>query len=122
MFQNPSPIIPGSLKIFVQSLKKEPDPRSKRGQSHRFLTILAIVLLGLLANLGTLAANLSSTGQRWTEQHPQKLKTFLRFRKMTRKEKKTGKGKEKAVPHAITLARVLKNFPSKTCKTPSQSF
>jgi len=105
MSQNPSPIIPGSLKIFVQCLKKVPDPRSKRGQSHRFLTILAIVLLGLLANLGTLAEI-----QRWAElQHP-KLKKFLRFRKMTKKEKKKGKGQEKAVPHAITLARVLKKL------------
>jgi len=39
----------------VQCLKKVPDPRSQRGQSHRFLTILAIVLLGLLANPSTLA-------------------------------------------------------------------
>jgi len=105
MSPNPSPLIPGSLKIFVQCLKKVPDPRSTRGQSHRFLTILAIVLLGLLANLGTLAEI-----QRWAEQQHPKLKTFLRFRKMTKKEKKKGKGKEKAVPHAITLARVLRKL------------
>jgi len=39
---------PDSLAIFVQCLKKVPDPRSKRGKSHPFPTILAIVLLGLL--------------------------------------------------------------------------
>jgi hypothetical protein len=105
MSQNSSVIIPDSLKLFVQCLKKVSDPRSKRGQSHRFLTILAIVVLGLLANLGTLAEI-----QRWAEQQHPKLKTFLRFRKLTKKEKKNGKGNEKAVPHAITLARVLKNL------------
>jgi hypothetical protein len=105
MSQNSSVIIPDSLKLFVQCLKKVSDPRSKQGQSHRFLTILAIVVLGLLSNLGTLAEI-----QRWAEQQHPKLKTFLRFRKLTKKEKKSGKGKEKVVPHAITLARVLKKL------------
>ena len=45
----------GSLEIFVPCLKKVPDPRSKRGKSHPFPTVLAIVLLGLLGNLSTLA-------------------------------------------------------------------
>ena len=62
MSQNPSLNLPASLKIFVQCLKV-PDPRSQRGQSHRFLSILAIVLLGLLANLSTLARQISTTGR-----------------------------------------------------------
>jgi len=44
------------LEIFVQYLNKVPDPRSKQGQSHPFSTIISIVLLGLLANLSTMAA------------------------------------------------------------------
>ena len=93
MFPNPSPIIPGSLKLFVQCLKKGPDPRSQRGQFHRFLTILAIVLLGLLATLSTLAEI-----ERWARKQQPKLKGFLRL------------DKDKGVPHAITLARVLKKL------------
>ena len=49
------------LEVFVQCLKKVPDPRSKHGQSHPFRTVLAIVFLGLLANLSTLAKI-----ERWT--------------------------------------------------------
>jgi hypothetical protein len=93
MSQNPSLNVPASLKIFVQCLRKVPDPRSKRGQSHRFLTILAIVLLGLLANLSTLAEI-----ERWAKQQQSKLKRFLRL------------DKDKGIPHAITLARVLRKL------------
>ena len=48
---------PASLEIFVQCLKKVPDPRSKRGQSHPFSTILAIVILGLLGNVSNVFAH-----------------------------------------------------------------
>ena len=51
-FADSAPALP---KLFVQCLKKVPDPRSQRGKSHPFPTILAIVLLGLLANISTLA-------------------------------------------------------------------
>ena len=85
-----------SLEIFVESLKKVPDPRSKRGKSHPFPTVLALVLLGLLANISTLAEI-----QRWAELHLNQLQQFLQFR--TRK-------KRKQPPHAITLARVLRKL------------
>jgi hypothetical protein len=78
------------LEIFVQCLKKVHDPRSKRGVSQPFQTVLAIVFLGLLANLSTLAEI-----ERWAKSQLAQLKTFLRFTK-------------KGVPHAITLARVLR--------------
>ena len=84
------------LEIFVQCLKKVPDPRSKYGKSHPFSTALAIVILGLLANISTLAEI-----QRWTEIHFSQLKQFLEF--------KDKKGKRR-VPHAITLARVLRRL------------
>jgi hypothetical protein len=45
-----------SLAHFVQCLKKVRDPRSKQGQSHPFSTILAIIFLGLIGNITTLAA------------------------------------------------------------------
>jgi hypothetical protein len=85
-----------SLEIFVESLKRVPDPRSKRGKSHPFSTVLALVLLGLLANISTLAEI-----QRWSELHLNQLQKFLPFR--TRK-------KRKQPPHAITLARVLRKL------------
>ena len=40
-----------SLSLFVQYIQKVPDPRSPRGRSHHFSTILAITLLGLLADI-----------------------------------------------------------------------
>jgi len=93
MSQDTSFIIPASLQVFVQCLKKVPDPRSRRGQSHRFLSIPAIVLLGLLANLSTLAEI-----ERWAKKQHPKLKRFLRL------------DKDKGIPHAITLARVLRKL------------
>jgi len=80
---------PRTTELFAQFLKKVPDPRGKHGKSHRFPTILAITLLGLLANLSTLAEI-----ERWAKSHLAQLKTFLRF--------------PRGVPHAITLARVLR--------------
>ncbi len=90
---SPAPPTPGSLEIFVQCLKKVPDPRSKRGKSHPFSTILAIVLLGLLGNLSTLAEI-----HRWVKIHLTQLQQFLRFRHK--------KGKP-VVPCDTTLARIL---------------
>ena len=85
-----------SLEIFVQCLKKVPDPRSKRGQSHPFPTLLAIVLLGLLGNLSTLAEI-----HRWAKIHVTQLQQFLRLRHR--------KGKV-IVPCDTTLARVLEKL------------
>jgi hypothetical protein len=64
-----------SLAHFVLCLKKVPDPRSKRGVSHSFRTILAPVFLGLLGNVTTLADI-----ERWTKLHFKQLKKFLRFK------------------------------------------
>ena len=94
-----------SLEIFVASLKKVPDPRSKHGKSHPFFTVLALVLLGLLANISTLAKI-----QRWSELHLNQLQQFLQFR--IRK-------KRKQPPHAITLACVLRKLSLQDLQTPS---
>ena len=61
-----------ALKLFVQCLKKVPDPRSKQGTIHPSPTILAIILLGLLANVSTLAEI-----EQWTKLHFKKLSKFL---------------------------------------------
>lgn len=92
-----------SLSHFVRCLKKVRDPRSKQGQSHPFSSILAIVFLGLIGNITTLAAI-----QRWAEIHYPELKSFLRFRRFKRKSK--SQKKPKKIPHAITLARVLRKL------------
>ena len=105
MSRSAPPNIPVSLKLFIQCLKKIPDPRSTRGQSHRFLTILAIVLFGLLANISTLAEI-----ERWAKQQHPKLKKFLRFHKA------------KGVPHAITLARVLRKLSTEDLQNAFAAF
>jgi len=92
-----------SLSHFVRCLKKVRDPRSQQGQSHPFSTILAIVFLGLIGNITTLAEI-----QRWAEIHYPELKTFLRFRRFKRKSK--SQKKPKKIPHAISLARVLRKL------------
>jgi hypothetical protein len=84
------------LEIFVQCLKKIPDPRSKQGQSHPFQTVLAIVFLGLLANLSTLAEI-----ERWAKRNATTLKQFLRLRYR--------KGQEQT-PSDTTLTRVLQKL------------
>jgi hypothetical protein len=91
------------LQHFVRSLKKIPDPRSQQGQSHPFPPLLALLVLGLIGNITTLAEI-----QRWGELHYHELKTFLRFRRLKRKSK--SQKKPKKIPHALSLARVLRKL------------
>ena len=64
---------PNSLEIFVDCLKKVPDPRSKRGTSYPFPAVLAVIFLWLLANVSTLAEI-----QRWAEIHFQQLRQLIK--------------------------------------------
>jgi hypothetical protein len=89
---------PDSLTAFVQSINKVPDPRSERGQSHPFRTILALIFLGLIANCTN-----PTELQRWAENHLTQLRSFLRFRY----KKERNKQGEWCVPHAVTFTRVL---------------
>ena len=91
-----SEIKSSALSLFVHCLTSVPDPRSKHGTYHSFHTILALVFLGLLGNVTTLAEI-----ERWTKLHFTRLKEFLRFRY----KKKKGQ-----IPHAITFARVLREL------------
>lgn len=84
--------VASSIDIFVNCIKKVPDPRSKRGVSQPFITALSIVFLGLLANRSTIAEI-----ERWAKIHSTQLKQFLRFRK-------TGP------PSDTTLTRILKKI------------
>ena len=65
--------------------------------------MFAIVFLGLIGNITTLAEI-----QRWAEIHYPELKTFLRFRRFKRKSK--SQKKPKKIPHAISIARVLRKL------------
>ena len=87
---------PDALSLFAQSLKKVPDPRSKQGTSHPCSTLLAVVLLGLLAKVSTPAEI-----ARWTKRHFPQLSQFLRFGKI--------KGKLKS-PCDNTFTRVLRKL------------
>jgi hypothetical protein len=87
---------PDALALFAQCLKKVPDPRSKQGTSHPCSTLLAVVILGLLAKVSTPAEI-----ARWTERHFAKLSKVLRFGKI--------KGKIKS-PCDNTFTRVLKKL------------
>jgi hypothetical protein len=89
---------PDSLTAFVQCIKKVPDPRSERGQSHPFHTVLALILLGLIANCTN-----PTELQRWSNNHLAKLRTFLRFRY----KKERNKEGEWCAPHAVTFTRIL---------------
>jgi hypothetical protein len=95
MSPSPKPA-PDALKLFVQCLKKVPAPRSQQGPIPSSPPILAIVLLGLLANVSTLAEI-----EQWTKRHFKKLSKFLRFGKW--------KGKTKAPCHN-TLKRLLQKL------------
>ncbi|GHV66015.1 hypothetical protein AGMMS49587_20610 [Spirochaetia bacterium] len=90
------------LEMFVQSLKHVHDPRSQHGVSQPFRTVLTITLLGLLANLSTLAEI-----ERWTKLHLPQLQQFLRFRK-------------KGVPHAGTMARILRKISLHEAQTAAE--
>jgi len=92
---------PDSLKLFVQFLKKVPDPRSRRGQSHLLHTLLTLTLLGLLANCTN-----PTELQRWAENHLPKLRTFLRFRYRTYRNKAA----KWCVPHALTFSRLFEKL------------
>jgi len=48
---SPSQPATDTLTLFAECLEKVPDPRSKQGTCHPCNTLLAIVLLGLLANV-----------------------------------------------------------------------
>ena len=78
-----------SLSLFVQCVQKVPDPRSPRGQSHIFSTILAITLLGLLANIST-----PTEIQRWAKRYFKQFRQFLPFKKQR-------------IPHGTTFSRTL---------------
>jgi len=69
-----SPSVPDALALFAQCLKTVPGPRSKQGTSHPCSTLLAVVLLGLLAKVSTPAAI-----ARWTKRHFSKLSKVLRL-------------------------------------------
>jgi hypothetical protein len=96
MSKTASKSAPIALTLFAECLETVPDPRSKQGTIHPSTTILAIVLLGLLANISTPAEI-----ARWTKRHFKKLSQFLRFGKW--------KGKTRA-PCDNTLTRVLKKL------------
>jgi hypothetical protein len=87
---------PDALNFFAQSLNTVPDPRSKQGVSHPCNTILAVVLLGLLAKVSTPAEI-----ARWAKRHFKTLSKFLDFG--------TLKGK-KRTPCDNTLTRVLRKL------------
>jgi hypothetical protein len=86
-----------SLTHFVQCLAQVPDPRSKRGVSHPFPTILAITFLGLLAHVTT-----PSGLARWAKLHFKQLQTFLHFGKP-----RNGKA---SAPADNTYTRVLRKL------------
>ena len=88
------PSAPDALALFAQCLKTVPDPRSKQGTSHPCSTLLAVVLLGLLAKVSTPAEI-----ARWTKRHFSKLSKVLRFGRI--------KGELKS-PCDNTITRVLK--------------
>jgi hypothetical protein len=87
---------PHLLKLFAQTIKKVPDPRSKQGQSYPLNTLLALIFLGLIANC-TNAAELA----RWSKNHLKKLRPFLQFRRL--------KGKWQA-PVNLTFSRFFANL------------
>ena len=93
---SPSPSAPDAFALFAHCLNKVPDPRSKQGTSHPCSTLLAVVLLGLLAKVSTPAEV-----ARWTKRHFSKLSKVLRFGRI--------KGELKS-PCDNTFTRVLKKL------------
>ena len=92
---------PKSLKQFVQCLKKVPEPRSKRGKSYPLATLLALTILGLIANCTN-----PTELQRWSKNHLDKLRSFLKFRYMTYRNKPG----EWISPNAITFTRLFEKL------------
>jgi hypothetical protein len=92
------------LEIFVQSLQTVPDPRSKQGVSQPFPTILALLFLGLIARLSTLAEI-----ERWAKIHFTQLQQFLPFREI-------------GVPSDNTFARVLRKLSLADLQTAFATF
>jgi hypothetical protein len=90
------PSAPPALALFAQCIKKVPDPRSKQGTSHPCSTLLAVLFLGLLAQVSSPAEI-----ARWTKRHFAQLSKFLRFGKI--------KGELKS-PCDNTFTRVLKKL------------
>jgi hypothetical protein len=91
---------PNALKQFVQCLKNVPDPRKKRG-SYPLSTLLALTILGLIANCKN-----PTELQRWTKNHLNKLRPFLSFRYM----KFWNKPAEWWSPNAITFTRLFEKL------------
>jgi hypothetical protein len=92
---------PHSLKLFVQCLKKVPDPRSKRGKSYPFATLLALTILGLLANCKN-----PTELQRWSKNQLNTLRPFLSFRLKRFRNKPA----EWWSPNAITFTRLFEKL------------
>ena len=65
-----------SLSILAAALETLPDPRSKQGVSHPYHGMLAIVLLGLIAQLPTVAEI-----RRWAKRQWSILKEPLKFKR-----------------------------------------
>jgi hypothetical protein len=78
-----------------------PDPRSKQGQSYTPHTLLALTILGLLANCTN-----PTELQRWSENQLTKLLPFLRFRYRTYRNKAA----KWCAPHAITFTRFFEKL------------
>lgn len=80
------------IQLLAQSLRKVHDPRSSHGISHGFHSTLLITLLGLLANLSTIAQI-----ERWAKLHFSELKQFIYFR-------------AKKAPSDNTISRILQKI------------
>jgi len=92
---------PHSLKQFVQCLNKVPDPRTKRRKPYPLSTLLALTILGLIANCKN-----PTELQRWSKNHLEKLRPFLKFRLMSFSDKPN----EWWSPNAITFTRLFEKL------------
>jgi hypothetical protein len=63
-----------SLKLFKSQLQQVPDPRDKKGTYRNFHSILAVTILGLLANNSTIDKLI-----RWTKLHKRTLCQYFEF-------------------------------------------
>jgi hypothetical protein len=83
MFQ-PNNLNNRSLTHFVKCFQKVPDPRSKRGVSQPFATILAITFLGLIANVNTPAATMPVTWRTMGKRSFQNTENVFEIRQNTK--------------------------------------